>query len=63
MNAVRALSDEQKINPPKNVMVDGEEMEIIENSFEPVFSYSVAGESVEVLTLSDDVIVTVQKKE
>lgn len=63
MNAVRALSDGQKINPPKNVMVDGEEMKIIENSFEPVFSYSVAGESVEVLTLSDDVIVTVQKKE
>ncbi|MDD4127320.1 MAG: class I tRNA ligase family protein, partial [Methanomicrobium sp.] len=63
MNAIRALSEEEKITPPKTVIVEGAEAEVLENSFEPVYSYSVAGETVEVLTLSDDVIVTVQKKE
>ena len=62
MNAIRALSDDEKINPPKTVLVDGSEADVLENSYEPVFSYSVAGETVDVLTISDDVIVTVQKK-
>ncbi|ADN37109.1 valyl-tRNA synthetase [Methanolacinia petrolearia DSM 11571] len=62
MDAVRSLSDEQKITPPGSVMVDGEEIAVIPGSFEPVFAYRVAGEEVDVLQPSEDVIITVQKE-
>jgi valyl-tRNA synthetase len=61
MNAIRELSDEEKVNPPETVVLDGVETGVLENSFEPVYSNSVAGEKVDVLTLSDDVIVTIHK--
>ncbi|EHQ36826.1 valine--tRNA ligase [Methanoplanus limicola] len=63
MNAIRALTEDEKITPPRTVIMDGVETEVLENSFEPVYSYSVAGEKVDLLTLTDDVILTVQKKE
>lgn len=63
MNAVRALSDEEKVNPPKTVVVEGAETEVLENSFEPVYAFRVAGEDVDVLQVSEDVIITVEKKE
>lgn len=62
MDAVRALPDEEKAAPPASVSVDGEEIDIIAGSFEPVYTYRVAGEEVDVLHIADDVIVTVQKK-
>lgn len=61
MNAIKALPEDQILNPPKTVKVDGAEIEVIADSFEPVYSFSVEGEKVEVLTLSEDVIVTVHK--
>ena len=62
MDAVRSLSDEQKVTPPYSVTVDGEEIEVIPGSFEPVFAYRVAGEEVDVLQQVEDVIITVQKE-
>ncbi|WP_048148489.1 valine--tRNA ligase [Methanolacinia paynteri] len=62
MDAVRSLSDEQKVTPPGSVTVDGEEIAVIPGSFEPVFAYRVAGEEVDVLQPSEDVIITVQKE-
>jgi valyl-tRNA synthetase len=63
MDAIRALTEDEKITPPRTVIMDGVETEVLKNSFEPVYSYSVAGEKVDLLTLTDDVILTVQKKE
>ncbi|MEN6611188.1 MAG: valine--tRNA ligase, partial [Methanoregulaceae archaeon] len=39
MAAVKALSPEQLENPPKTIVVNGEELEIPEGAFSPKFSY------------------------
>jgi len=43
------------------VVVDGEEIGVIPGSFEPQFSFRVAGEEVDVLQVADDVIATIRK--
>ena len=61
MDAIRSLSDEEKVSPPAAVVVDGEEIGVIPGSFEPQFSFRVAGEEVDVLQVADDVIATIRK--
>jgi len=61
MEAVHALPEDQLLNPPAKVLVNGEEVEVPENAFSPQFAFTVEGEAVEVLTIGEDVIVTVQR--
>ncbi|MEN6609839.1 MAG: hypothetical protein ABFC24_03280, partial [Methanoregulaceae archaeon] len=62
MAAVKALSPEQLENPPKTIVVNGEELEIPEGAFSPKFSYVEEGSAVEVISVGD-VIVTIAGKE
>ncbi len=57
-----ALSEEDLCCGVSSVTVDGEEVAVPENAYEPVYSFRVAGEEVDVLTLNDGgVIVTVSR--
>jgi len=60
MAAVRELSEEELKNPPTEINVTGEMIAVPEDAFSPVYSYQVAGETVDVLTLREDVILTIQ---
>jgi len=60
MAAVRELSEEELKNPPTEINVAGEMIAVPEDAFSLVYSYQVAGETVDVLTLREDVILTIQ---
>jgi valyl-tRNA synthetase len=60
MHAVEALSPEQINNLPSSIMVSGEEIIIPEGSVEPRLSYMVAGSSVDLVTISDDLVITIE---
>jgi valyl-tRNA synthetase len=61
MEAVKAMPAEQLMNPPASVVLEGEEMAIPADAFTPQFTYMVGGAAVDVLSLEDDVIITVQQ--
>jgi valyl-tRNA synthetase len=61
MEAVRDLSAEELEHPPETVMVDGEPLSIPEGAFSPEFSYTVEGETVDLIEIGTDVIVTVRR--
>lgn len=61
MDAVRDLPEEELRNPPAIIVVDGEELSVPGGAFAPEFTYQVAGKAVDILTISDDVIVTVRQ--
>ena len=61
MDAVRNLPEEELRNPPAAIVVDGEELPVPGGAFAPEFTYQVAGKAVDILTISDDVIVTVRQ--
>ncbi len=60
MAAVNALSDAEKITPPKSILVEGEEISVPEGTWTTSYIYSVSGESVDVIML-DDVMITVKR--
>jgi valyl-tRNA synthetase len=60
MDAVKALPPHRILNPPRTITVDGEELALPENAFSPKYTFMLEGEEVDVLTLGDGVIVTVQ---
>lgn len=60
MNAVKALPDEDKINAPKTIVVDGEEIEVPENAWTTSYVYSVSGMAVDVIML-DDAMITIRR--
>jgi valyl-tRNA synthetase len=60
MAAVKSLPHDQLIDPPKRILVEGNEVEIPEHAFAPKFSYMEEGAKVDVITVHD-VIVTIGK--
>ncbi|HUW85887.1 MAG TPA: valine--tRNA ligase [Methanoregula sp.] len=60
MTAIKALPQEQLINPPETISLEGSEVRIPENSFTPKYSYIEEGAKVDVITIGD-VIVTIAK--
>ena len=60
MNAVKALPDADKVNPPATVLVDGEELAVPEGCWTTSYVYSVSGEAVDVIMV-DDVTITVHR--
>ncbi|MDD1692460.1 MAG: valine--tRNA ligase, partial [Methanoregula sp.] len=60
MAAVKSLPHDQLIDPPKRILVEGNEVEIPEHAFAPKFSYMEEGAKVDVITVGD-VIVTIGK--
>ena len=61
MTAVRNLSPEQLANPPKNILLEGTEVDLPENVFTPKYSYMEEGAKVDVITVGN-VIVTIAKQ-
>ncbi|HJJ56489.1 MAG TPA: valine--tRNA ligase, partial [Methanocorpusculum sp.] len=60
MNAVNALHDSDKINPPKTINVDGDIMNVPENAWTLSFGYTVSGDTVDVI-LMDNITITIKK--
>jgi valyl-tRNA synthetase len=60
MLAVKSLSRDQLVNPPKKILLEGNEVEIPENAFTLKFSYVEEGAKVDVIPIGD-VIVTIVK--
>ncbi|HJJ55601.1 MAG TPA: valine--tRNA ligase, partial [Methanocorpusculum sp.] len=60
MNAVNALHDSDKINPPKTINVDGDIMNVPENAWTLSFGYTVSGDTVD-LILMDNITITIKK--
>jgi valyl-tRNA synthetase len=60
MDAVRKFSEEQLANPPKTIILDGEEVEIPPTAFSLKYSYMEEGARVDVVTIGD-VIVTIAR--
>ncbi len=60
MAAVKSLSPDHLVNPPKTILLGGTEVEVPENAFAPKFSYLEEGAKVDVITVGD-VIVTIVK--
>jgi valyl-tRNA synthetase len=60
MDAINALSEQDLLIPPSTIHIDGVEMAIPDDAFTPRFAYTVGGESVDVITLGDEVIVTIR---
>jgi valyl-tRNA synthetase len=60
MLAVKSLSHDQLVNPPKTILLEGNEVEIPENAFAPKFSYVEEGAKVDVIAIGD-VNVTIVK--
>jgi len=58
MAAVKSLSPDLLVSPPKTILVEGNEVGIPENAFSPKFSYLEEGAQVDVITIGD-VIVTI----
>ncbi|HJJ56924.1 MAG TPA: valine--tRNA ligase [Methanocorpusculum sp.] len=61
MKAVQALPDDQKINPPKIIVADGEEIEVPENAWKVSYTYSVSGQTVDVI-LDEEATITVKRQ-
>ena len=57
-----APSPAELANPPKTIVLGGNEVTLPENVFTPRYSYMEEGAKVDVLTIGD-VIVTIAKKE
>lgn len=62
MDEIRSLPTERLIEPPASIILEGEEVPLPKGAFSPEYSYMVEGESVEIITIDDDVIVTVQQR-
>ena len=60
MSAVKELSPDQLVSPPKTILLEGTEVDVPEQAFAPKFSYMEEGAKVDVITIGD-VIVTVVK--
>jgi valyl-tRNA synthetase len=60
MNAIRALSPQELVNPPKLITLEGTEVLVPDHAFTPKFSYMEGGAKVDVISVGD-VIVTIQK--
>ncbi|MFA5348423.1 MAG: valine--tRNA ligase, partial [Methanoregula sp.] len=60
MLAIKSLSLDQLVNPPKTILLEGDEVEIPANAFALRFSYVEEGAKVDVITIGD-VIVTIVK--
>lgn len=60
MEQVRRLPPERLLQPPSSLNIDGEEVEVPENAFTPVFEYVVEGRRVDLLNIGD-VIVTIER--
>ncbi|HOJ96653.1 MAG TPA: hypothetical protein PK024_07465, partial [Methanospirillum sp.] len=61
MQAVEALPKESLRTVPKTVIVDGEEIEVPEGSVIPQLSYTVAGASVDLIPVSDSLVITIEQ--
>ncbi|HJJ95948.1 MAG TPA: valine--tRNA ligase [Methanocorpusculum sp.] len=61
MKAVQALPDDQKINPPKTIVADGEEIEVPANAWKVSYTYSVSGQTVDVI-LDEEATITVKRQ-
>ena len=61
MKAVQALPDDQKINPPKIIVADGEEIEVPANAWKVSYTYSVSGQTVDVI-LDEEATITVKRQ-
>ena len=60
MTAVTALPQNQLENPPKTIILEGNEVEIPKDAFAPKFSCMEEGAKVDVIAVGD-VIVTITK--
>ena len=61
MKAVEALSDADKLNPPKTVTsAEGEEIEVPADAWKVSYTYSVSGQTVDVI-LDDEATITVKR--
>jgi valyl-tRNA synthetase len=60
MAAVKSLSPDHLVRPPKTILLEGTEVAIPENAFAPKFSFLEEGAKVDVITIGD-VIVTIVK--
>lgn len=60
MEAVNSLSPEQIKNMPQSIEVAGEEILVPDGAVEPVLSYMVAGASVHLMTICDDLVITIE---
>jgi len=60
MNAIRALSPQELVNPPKLITLEGTEVLVPDHAFTPKFSYMEGGAKVDVISVGD-VIVTIQR--
>jgi len=61
MQAVEALPKESLRTVPKTVIVDGEEIEVPDGSVIPQLSYTVAGASVDLIPVSDSLVITIEQ--
>ncbi len=61
MQAVEALPKENLINIPSTVTVDGEEIAVPDGSILPELSYTVAGASVDLIPVSDSLVITINQ--
>ena len=61
MKAVQALPDDQKVNPPKKVVADGEEIEVPADAWKVSYTYSVSGQTVDVI-LDEEATITVKRQ-
>ncbi|NYT04783.1 MAG: valine--tRNA ligase [Methanomicrobiales archaeon] len=60
MDAIRSLSEQDLLSPPAAITIGDAAVPLPENAFSPKYAYMVEGEQVDVLTLNDGVIVTLQ---
>ncbi|HJJ46897.1 MAG TPA: valine--tRNA ligase [Methanocorpusculum sp.] len=60
MKAVQELPDDQKVNPPKTIVSDGEEIEVPADAWKVSYTYSVSGQTVDVI-LDEEAIITVKR--
>ena len=61
MKAVQALPDDQKVNPPKKVVADGEEIEVPADAWKVSYTYSVSVQTVDVI-LDEEATITVKRQ-
>lgn len=61
MQAIEALPKEQSMSVPATIMVDGEEIAVPEGSVLPQLSYTVAGASVDLIPVRDDLVITIDQ--
>ncbi|MDD3574140.1 MAG: class I tRNA ligase family protein, partial [Methanospirillum sp.] len=61
MQAVEALPKESLVTVPPMVIIDGEEIAVPEGSVLPQLSYTVAGASVDLIPVSDNLVITINQ--